>query len=105
MTGPAKPDRVAIELEYGITVYPARTEPGRWRAVAVDTRIARSTPSVLAGSQPVLVSGASANAVTVLPPVPGCDVRRPATRSRRMTLGGIEKQSGYGRARRSWPPQ
>jgi len=22
-----------IELEYGITVYPAREEPGRWRAV------------------------------------------------------------------------
>jgi hypothetical protein len=24
-----------IELEYGITVYPAREEPGRWRAAAV----------------------------------------------------------------------
>ena len=27
------PDRPVIELEHGITVYPARTERGRWRAV------------------------------------------------------------------------
>jgi integrase len=37
MTAPAtvssEPERLVIELEHGITVYPAREEKGRWRAV------------------------------------------------------------------------
>jgi integrase len=32
LTAPATPDRPVIELEHGITVYPARREGGRWRA-------------------------------------------------------------------------
>ena len=33
MTGPAGPGRPVIELDFGITVYPARFDGDRWRAV------------------------------------------------------------------------
>jgi integrase len=33
VTAASHPDRPVIELEYGITVYPPRSEGGRWRAV------------------------------------------------------------------------
>ena len=43
------PDRPVIELEHGITVYPARTPGGRWRAVWYEDGVREQCESVSEG--------------------------------------------------------